>query len=942
MSNPIVDLVHKLVVPSPGDGCPYCEKTGLLIFPLRHSAFCSDSPALNKLVSPVALGEKFQLEHAQLSARMLRLSYLYVLVKRPNYMIWQAYFVTDDARLYQFPIIYPPTRDTTFTCYRDMDAAATSVVSITKPEEVDSTYWLYSPDPITEARLDEYSANADAMVAAKKMQFFSPSQWVKGQRQQPFTLESSALSQLALEFKAMGIGPQSDSPVPTSPMGYSGFSYSLCVALQQQAFPPLSSWQTPDVSLLLGARKRLEALRDTLEKEQGAVFILRDAIGVTQELNAWRNAALEGSEPWLNEEVDRVSNHWRVQSALRLKDVQDGIREHYIQRADERIDAWAYDSHTEDNLIGALPDPVKTSRDSFIRRQSAERSIYLGDLEAILARAEVVKEAYERYPDPNVAAREALREDGKRLQRRAIGEEEIAKRKQQASERALKLFAHIDQAQVDATLDNYNSLIADCEAKAESRAQDHLALVTSPYLLNALYAYDPNNVSRGWGFAIQAALCTLGMETSVPGHAQFTLWWSDTAISEGNLFWRTYALNQQTLLDDTRAGLIEAKTLFEGVSVSGAIGIIGGEIKRAQSIIKAFDKANETLAGDENRSPIQWLARSQVGVLMGWYAQLAKGVFTYSAPNSVDRGLAYVLSTAVSWRLGRFAQPLQLHALAEATPQTLDRARAALQLRVRASVQAELEAGKVGNFYALRMGVIVGLYEAFQLYDKAQHMSDGNKQKAEFVAAALVTTAVSLELMHTGAEWTAKHYGAASATGVLAANWGAGLKLYGGFLGAAGGVIGAVLDGGTAFDEYGKNRRGLFLAYMGRSLSTSGVTILSLGLAVSGSGPYLRILMEKANNKLLQELLRYGQTLAAKLARQSALLFMRNLLTKLAWVTLGISAFIWMLDPKAIEKWCEKSVLRKNKAVIGYRSQVLELSELELAFTQTVNDNVFD
>ena len=52
------------------------------------------------------------------------------------------------------------------------------------------------------------------MVAAKKMQLFSPARWVKGQRQQPFSLESSALSQLALEFKAMGIGPQSDSPVP--------------------------------------------------------------------------------------------------------------------------------------------------------------------------------------------------------------------------------------------------------------------------------------------------------------------------------------------------------------------------------------------------------------------------------------------------------------------------------------------------------------------------------------------------------------------------------------------------------------------------------------------------------------------------------------------------------------------------------------------------------
>ncbi|MDD1969321.1 hypothetical protein NPS29_28710, partial [Pseudomonas putida] len=114
---------------------------------------------------------------------------------------------------------------------------------------------------------------------------------------------------------------------------------------------------------------------------------------------------------------------------------------------------------------------------------------------------------------------------------------------------------------------------------------------------------------------------------------------------------------------------------------------------------------------------MDWLARTQVGVLMGWYAQMAKGVFTYAAPNRADKAMAHVLVTAMNWRLGKFAPQLQLEELADAkTPKSLNTARAQLQVRVRRSVQMELESGKIGNFYALRLGVITGLYEAFQLY----------------------------------------------------------------------------------------------------------------------------------------------------------------------------------------------------------------------------------
>ncbi len=888
-------------------------------------------------VSVVSLGEPFDFPQIRFSARMLRKSYLYVLVERNGLKRWQSYFVTDDARLYQFAPLYPPSPGLGFSCYRDANAASTSVVSIEKPEEVKNTYWLYTPDPLSEAKLGEYEQSATAFANDGKMQRFSPADWVSGNRQQPFSLESSALSQWVLKYKALGI-PATATAQDAAPAHLARRSPALINALNQQAYPPLCPSDALDSGRLMSSQTRLGVLRDTLEQGQGAALVLRDALGVAQELNAWRNAALEGAEPWLNEEQDGASNHWRVQVALRLKDVREGIREHHIKKADESIDDWASDSHTEDNLQGMFPDTNKAEREAYIARERDRASLRMGDLELFGEMVKIREEAQRRYPDPGVAARENMRESAKAATRQQMGEEAIERRKQRAGEQALKLFDQLDMNEVDAVLAKFDANTAECEATAEARAADHVTVLQSAYLLNALYAYDPRDLRRGWAFAIQAALCTLGMEACPPGQALLAQWWEDTQIAEGNLFWRGYALNQQALVEDTRGGLAESKSLFASLPLKDIAATAIKEIKRGKSIINTFEKANKVLADGEKLAPMDWLARSKMGVLMGWYAQMAKGVFTYGSPNSVDKVMANVLITAVSWRLGQYAPQLRLEELAEAkTPKSIDRVRAELQVRVRASVQAELESSKVGNFYALRIGVIVGLYEAFQLYNKAQAMPDGNKQKAEFVAAALATTAVSLDLMHTAAEWTSKKYGAATATGRIAVSWGSGLKLYGGFLGAIGSVIGIVLDSGNMKDEFRKEHQLLALAYLVRATASFAVTALTLGVAISGSGPYLRLLMSRTGNPALLSILKLLEFFATRLATEHVLRLMRASLARLAWAVLAISGIVWLLQPDAIETWCEKSVFRNDKKTKGYKGQGEELIGLEDAFSKTVD-----
>ncbi|MDD1969323.1 hypothetical protein NPS29_28715, partial [Pseudomonas putida] len=110
-------------------------------------------------------------------------------------------------------------------------------------------------------------------------------------------------------------------------------------------------------------------------------------------------------------------------------------------------------------------------------------------------------------------------------------EAQIEASKQRAGENTLKLFDQLDLAEVDETLKQFEARIDECQAHADARAEPHLQLLRSQYLLNALHAYDPNHLRHGWSFAIQAALCTLGMEACVPGQTLLTQWWEDTQIA---------------------------------------------------------------------------------------------------------------------------------------------------------------------------------------------------------------------------------------------------------------------------------------------------------------------------------------------------------------------------------------------------------------------------
>lgn len=937
MSNPIIANLQQTVSATTAGKCPFCDKDGLKILPLRHSAFCSEDPGALASARQVSLGETFSLGKARLTARMMREGYLYVLIDRMGLLYWKAYFVTGDARLYAFPVDAPPSRAIEFSCSRDQTNADTSVVTIEQPEQVRNTWWLFSPDPLSERKLEEYKAGREALARENKLQTFSPSGWVGGDTAQDHSLAADAIGDWAAEFVALGEGQG-----------------EFASELMRQPFRPLSSqplthdyaglsnapWQAPSLTPWL-QRPRLDKLQSTLVEEGGAAFVLRDALGIVQELNAWRNGAMEGVEPWLNQKQGGVSNRWRYQVASRLLEVREDLRAHRIQQVEDRIDASVEGQHTDEYFEAMYPDENKTRREDWIRQETT-RLPWRGESEQYVAQLDVRKRALERFPDTGAQAREAAREQARQVNRQLIGDDRIERHRQRAVDRADRSFSDLDLDQAEQVVAAFSAQAQRSEQVMLARVDDHLAVLQSQYLLHALHAYDDDDMPRGWAFALQVALCTLGMEACAAGEAVLVGWQRDVGIAQANLFWRAYALNQERLMKDLRSDLDQARTqaqgLAAGLDMSGVLATMARQVTQADNVIEAFEVANEALNGIEaGQASTAWFNRPYMGVLTGWYVQAAKGIFTSGTPSAADRAMAAVLMRATNWRLGRFAAELRLEELAQqGQTASFNRVRGQVRYRLDSAVQSELDAGRMGNFYALRIGVLVAVIEAANLWYRGQALPEGSRERAEFAAGALATLAVGLEVAQTGAEWATRRYSSASLVHRAAAAWGGGLRLYGGFLGAVGGVVGAVLDFSDAVDESKQGRTTLSIAYGVRATSLFAVSALSLGIALSGSGPYLKMLIERTGSAALKRMLSILTLFAEKLARRAVLLFMRTWLVRVGWVVLAVSTIIWILSPDAMQKWSSKSVFRKNSSNQSkmYENELAELAELEAAFAQ--------
>ncbi|RWU24357.1 hypothetical protein DM813_08270, partial [Pseudomonas alkylphenolica] len=244
--------------------------------------------------------------------------------------------------------------------------------------------------------------------------------------------------------------------------------------------------------------------------------------------------------------------------------------------------------------------------------------------------------------------------------------------------------------------------------------------------------------------------------------------------------------------------------------------------------------------------------------------------------------------------------------------------------KVRDNLAAEFQNGGGGKFYQIRGGVVMALIEGIVLGIKYFNKDNGDKEKLEYKAAFLITTAAGIELAALGVQSVATRFAPTGVVGRGAAISLGGLRLVGGSLATVGGVMLASIDYEDGKKYWNKDYNMLGSAYLARAIVSGGISALGAAVAFSYSGPLLRFLVGK-NSRL-----GFVLTIEKFAGSRMVPVFLR-LIGIGSFITVGISVAIIFLFPDEMEEWCWHSCLREWKSgdlLKPFKDQETELEKL--------------
>lgn len=849
------------------------------LLPLRFAAVGGDAaqraqlPALPGGFAPYP--DVARLSHSSYAIRPLREGFFYLLLKRRGesaYHWHSQYRVAANGSL-RAVSAEDPWQSLPSATLDELIKSFGWTITLHDLDDIEELRPLYSPTPLTPRMLDTYRLVDDeyrnSLPSIDVQQLIRPDA-----PPQPAVLPYKQLNCVA-DFAAQH-DPQLQALLEQQP-----FNHGQVLSLQatQQAFAPLPEQDKP----------------------RGAGILIDDAVGITQELNAWRNAAVEEVRSrWLQRSVEPgVDNERRLlvaQSFLEIEKLYPEIRAEQIVNNKVMAEKMRHNPHMHLEYYA-------------FHKQARE------DADARDAQLKPHFDQYERETRAKVRTRVESGEFSKHFDEK---------------------YGHlVDRAAMRLQLDTFEQVMQSAQENAEARARDHLVWVTSERLLQALDRYDETDPEDGLAFAEQTGQCVIGMELSQLGMQVLDDWWGSDPSQRDNLAMHGVAFNQQALREEL-AQLREAAKAMPPSSTS--FDLPEALARQAHAAANAFARINtlyEQLP-EQNRS-------GSIG-LYAWYVLLGRQVLRTAAPTSVDRALhhglrltlfASVHESAVNVRLAQAAD------LGEAINPNRSGAQVSRYLD-QAWAEGLMQSSQ-NEFFKVRIAGVICLIEGMLMTFKARHLPDSDTRlKTELLAAAMTTAAAGFEIGASYVDLVVSRYGAGSVTGGGAAVVLGRLKLWGAALVTLGGLISAWWDFADGTQHLrSKNtsqlsaQRSAILsgAYYARIFATITFSIAELGTAIAIAQPLFRYLSRHGSSTLLGSIGNSLGVLSAYLGTPAARLLMARLVLGAFWVGLALTIVIIIFEDDALEKWCKQSAYRidKNRAPFDTSE---ELNELYAAFRE--------
>ncbi|SCK08586.1 T6SS effector BTH_I2691 family protein [Vogesella sp. LIG4] len=634
---------------------------------------------------------------------------------------------------------------------------------------------------------------------------------------------------------------------------------------------------------------RLKNLQTELVNKKGLAIVLHDPLGIVQELNNWRNASINR----LSKQMQATTPFYGTYRNEQLMAVITGV-----DKAEEQIRQGAI-SQREPKLGVSLDD---------LAAEAKKHPYSMPDLRGTPPDA-IYK---------NRAEYERKREEWRKQNGKRIGDAAWAKYAKRLLPKTM--YQGVQQG--------FQQTTQACDVLNEQRAHDQLLWLHDALLHNTLELYDDNHLESGVAGSGQIGMCIHGINSCLSGQAWLSQQMDATSLKPATLLLNSLLLSQK-----------KAKEEFVAAGgLSGGIADAAGKWQEALKGVsdlwaKVNDLANAITLSGQNNGVVSVSHLGGISLLMvqGGHALLAN----LPGGKFIDRQIARsnVLHALLKLSLGKIVSK-ELEA-AYPSPQAFNSKTYAVSKATRNQINKLLtDASKGNDFNGLRFGAVVAVLEMANVLLKSNSLKDSPGQKAawELTAASLGMGAVLLELTGGVCERMAK---SGNNTLVSGSHVGLGaLKLSAGALGAVGGIIGAVVDFDSAADDMAKaggRRTTLSRAYQLRGIVSISGALVGAGIAIGAAGPFFEWLLVRSKGEFAKVILTGATEVSAFLATERiALLLLRG--ARLFTVAgIGLTIAIWMFSDDALESWCDKSCLRKDRSTAGFGIGKEEMAALDAA-----------
>jgi hypothetical protein len=953
--------------------CKFCGKEGLLILPIR----CSTLPKEAKAPTlPANIGQHVKdipIGMSTYTLRTARVGYLYLLVNRKGALSWQCYISTATGYWSQFAADAPPLVPPEFSCQPDTHGINASMISILQAEDVQTAYMLFTPSPLTLAMLSESelknTARADTLCAAGQMVKFSPAKWVKGTYKQDHCLDASGVAKSVAEFAIYDLKHPIENP--------------LTQAMSNSTFPLMNDGHGDEGKSIVMAKAvghllRMGPLKDFMVQKKAVAVALYDPIGVAQELNDFRNDALNKVDDFLNQsDRDRVTNRWKFDTLHAIREVKTGY---------------------EKGLVKDLP---RRHADTELHLHAMHEPIFPDDTEQMV----LYKKGRKKY-DVYRAGRDAWKKEFPEKARALEADlkkhhDELPTRMAKATSGAkaaweTKYATLLDakaMSSFDTDFDGASTAATDMAAK---RVDDHLAWVTHERFIAAFDTFDRDNFISGHHFEGQSALCTLGMVGNAKAAAQIDAWLKMPMNDRKNIYMRGLLLNQSAIEKEAGQALAKAADI---ASKAPTVSMIDGKLmyKALKGLIdfyKNADSAWDEFVRDRDQQTKPKFQHTREGGKLFKYAEINRAFFRKGI-TKLEMDIVGKMVGLLFSRLGGLAEKLTISELVYGIdPQSphpntpvnaarparhpantvtttsdvparphVDPARAAqtgrqvaekidptlraLMTDAEAQHQARVQGitytadeylakNRTNNYHQVRVGALLGALETIALGIRLWGMRDGKVSKIEVIEASANLLSI-IGIGYNTAYALTKSVREQTSDNVLrgAADISrGGFKMWAGAFGAVAGGFGVWADiAKLAKEQQGSHRAGKEFFLMARifvgSINTTSGTIA----AFSYSGPMLRRIeinlatKAAARRAIIGEAAHIAEWLSRRVFLLRVVAWGSLLGLALVAVEIGYEVYLHFL-PSELEIWCKRCAFR-DRSLSGnaYPSAEDELEE---------------